>query len=98
MDQCRARSTVDQPPSPAMELTGAQPSGRSGPRLLAARWGKGGRHGDSILPSTEAWKVARRRRTSVGAPTRSVGDVGSIERRGQADGVGVFHQGRGVLL
>jgi hypothetical protein len=61
MEQCRARSTVDRPPWLAVELTGARPSGCSGPQLLAARWGKeGGRHGDSTLPSTEAWKAVRR--------------------------------------
>jgi hypothetical protein len=36
---------VDRPPWPAVELTGARPSGRYGPRLLVVRWGKeGGRH------------------------------------------------------
>jgi hypothetical protein len=62
VDQRSARSMVDRPPWPAVELTRAQPSDRSGPWLLAARWGKGGCHGDSILPSTEAWKVAHWRR------------------------------------
>jgi hypothetical protein len=61
MDQRRARSMVDRPPWPAVELTGSRPSRLSGPRRLAARWGKeGGRHGESILPSVVAWKAARR--------------------------------------
>jgi hypothetical protein len=52
---------VDHPPWLTVQLTGAQPSGRSGPWQLAVRWGKeGGRHGESILASTEAWKAARR--------------------------------------
>jgi hypothetical protein len=61
MDQRRARSMVDRPPWPTMELTGAQPSGRSGPQRLATRWEKGGYYRDSILPSTEAWEAAHRR-------------------------------------
>jgi hypothetical protein len=83
-----------------MELIGARPSGRSKPRLLAARWGKeGGRHGDSILPSTESWKTARRLCTGGGAPTQSGGNAGSIERRrGQVDGVGVFCRGGGPFI
>jgi hypothetical protein len=80
-----------------LELTKARPSGRSGPRLLAARWGKeGGRHGDSILPSIEAWKAVRRRHTGRGTSAQKGDDVGMAERRrGQADGVGVFHRGSG---
>jgi hypothetical protein len=97
VNQRRARSMVDRPPWPAVELTKARPSGRSGPRLLAARWGKeGGRHGDSILPSIEAWKAVRRRHTGRGTSAQKGDDVGMAERRrGQADGVGVFHRGRG---
>jgi hypothetical protein len=62
VDERRARSMEDWPPWSAMELTRARPSGCSEPQLLAVRWGKeGGCHGDSILPSTEAWKAAHQR-------------------------------------
>jgi hypothetical protein len=99
VDQRRARSMVDQAPWPVVELIGAQSSGRSGPRLLAARWEKeGGRHGDSILPSTEAWKTARRRRTDGGTLVQKGDIMGASERRGQADGVGVFHWGGGPII
>jgi hypothetical protein len=100
MDQRRARSTVDRPPWPAVELTRARSSGRSGTWLLAVRWGKeGGRHGNSISPSTEAWRVARRRRTSGGTLAQKGNDVGVVERRrGQADGVGVFRWGGGPFI
>jgi hypothetical protein len=61
MDQRRARSMVDRPPGPVVELTRVRPSGRFGPRQLVASWGKeGGHHGESILARTEAWKAARR--------------------------------------
>jgi hypothetical protein len=100
VDQRRARSVVDRPPWPAVELTGARPSGCSRPRLLAARWGKeGGHHEDSILPSSEAWKVVRRRRTGGGTLARMGDSVGTTERRrGQANGVGVFRRGRGPFI
>jgi hypothetical protein len=77
MDQRRAWSMVDQPPWPAVELIGAQPSSRSGPRWLAARWGKeGGHHRESILASTEAWKGD---------------DVGTVRaKRRRVGGVGIF--------
>jgi hypothetical protein len=56
VDQHRARSMVDRPSWPAVELIRARPSGRSRPWWLAARWGKeGGRHGESNLANTEAW-------------------------------------------
>jgi hypothetical protein len=89
------RVLINRPPRPTVELTRAQPSGRSGPRLLAAWWGKeGGRHGYSTLPSTEAWKAARRRCTSGGTLARKgdgVGTVGTKRRRGL--GVGIFTEG-----
>jgi hypothetical protein len=78
-----------------VELTGARPSGRSGPWLLAVRWGKeGGRHRDSTLPSTEASKAARRRRTGGGTLAEKgdgVGVVGTKRRR--VGGVGIFTGG-----
>jgi hypothetical protein len=97
VDQRRARSMVDWPAWPPMELTRARPSGRSGPRLLATRWEKeGGRHRDSILPSTEAWKAARRWRIGGGTSAQKGDNVGAAERRrGQANGVGAFHWGGG---
>jgi hypothetical protein len=96
MDQRRAWSMVDRP---AMELTRARPSSRSGPRRLAARWGKeGGRNGESILASTEAWKVARRQRTSGGTLAwkgDGVGTVGTKRRR--VGGVGIFIGGEATF-
>jgi hypothetical protein len=54
VDQRRVRSMVDWPPWPAVELTGAQPSGRFEPRRLATKWGKeGGCHRESNLAYTE---------------------------------------------
>jgi hypothetical protein len=76
---------VDRPPWPAVELTGARLSGRSEPRWLAARWGKEGWcHEESILASTEAWKVERRRCTDSGASAwkdDGVGTMGTKRRR-----------------
>jgi hypothetical protein len=60
MDQRQARTMVDQPPWTVVELTGAQPSCRSGPQRLAVRWGKGVHHRESNLTNTEAWKAASR--------------------------------------
>jgi hypothetical protein len=59
----QARSMVDQPPWPVVELTGARPSGCSMPQRLAVRWGKGGCHRESNLVNTKVWKAARRRHT-----------------------------------
>jgi hypothetical protein len=85
----------DRPPWPALEITGARPSDRSRPRLLAVRWGKeGGHHRDSTLPSTEAWKAGRRRLTGGGTSARKgdvMGAVGTKRRR--VGGVGIFTGG-----
>jgi hypothetical protein len=93
VDQRRARSMVDRPPWPAVELTGAWPSGCSGPRRLVVRWGKeGARHGESNLANIEAWKVARRRRTSGKMSAQKGGDVGIVRaKRRSVGGVGVFN-------
>jgi hypothetical protein len=83
---------VDRPPWPAVELTGARPSGRSEPwrrggekKEGATRLGKeGGCHEESILASTEAWKVERRRCTGSGASAwkdDGVGTMGTKRRR-----------------
>jgi hypothetical protein len=55
MDQCRAWSTVDQPPWPSIELDGAWPSGRSVARWLTGGGATGrGVHGESISGLTGA--------------------------------------------
>jgi hypothetical protein len=52
-DQRRKRSTVDQPPWPAIELDGARPSGRCGARWLTGGGTTGrGVHGKSISSLT----------------------------------------------
>jgi hypothetical protein len=82
---------VDRSPWLAMELTGAQPSGRSGARWLAARRGKeGGHHRDSIFPSTEAWEAARRWRTCIGASAQKGNDAGMVGSKRKVGGVGIF--------
>jgi hypothetical protein len=95
VDQRRARSMVDRPPWPAVELTGAQPSSRSGPRRLAAMWGKqGGNHGDSIFPSTEAWKAVRRWCTDGRSLARKGDGVGAVgTKRRRVGGVGILTGG-----
>jgi hypothetical protein len=99
VDHRRARCMVDRPPWPEVELTGARPSGCFGPQLLASRWGKeGGCHGDSILPSTESWKAARRRQTSGGTLAWKGDGVGMVgtKRRGVGS-VGIFTGGRAAF-
>jgi hypothetical protein len=86
---------MDQPPWPVVELTGARPSGRSGPRRLAMRWGKeGGHHGKSNLANTEAWKAARRWRTGGGTSAQKGDGVGAMRTKRRSVGrVGVFTEG-----
>jgi hypothetical protein len=86
---------VDRPSGPAVELTRAQPSGRSEPWRLAVRWGKeGGHHGDSILPSTMALKAARRRCTGGGTLAKNGDDVGTVRtKRNRVGGVVIFTGG-----
>jgi hypothetical protein len=95
VDQRRARSMEERQPWLAMELTGAQPSGHSGPWRLAARWGKeGGRHEESNLANTEAWKAARRQRTGGGTLAQKGGGVSAVRaKRIRVGGVGVFTEG-----
>jgi hypothetical protein len=90
-----AQSMVDRPPWPIVELTEARPSGRSGPRRLTVRWGKeGGCHGESILASIEAWKVARRRRTGGGTSAQKGDGVGTVgTKRRRVGGVGIVTGG-----
>jgi hypothetical protein len=77
VDQRQAWSMVDRPPWPAVELTRARPSGRSGPRRFAVRWGKeGGRHRESNLANIESWKAVGRRHISGGTSTQKGGGVG----------------------
>jgi hypothetical protein len=98
VDQRRAQSMVDRPPWPAVELTGAQPSGCSGPQRLAVRWGKGGHQGESNLANTEAWKAARRRRTGSKTLARKGGIEGIVRaKRRSVGGVGVFTEGRAAI-
>jgi hypothetical protein len=99
LDQRRARCMVDRPPWPALELTGARPSGCSGPRWLATRWGKeGGHHEDSILPSTEAWKAVRRRHTGGGTSAQMGDGVGTVgTKRTRVRGLGIFTGGRAAF-
>jgi hypothetical protein len=85
---------VDQSPWLAVEHNGVWRSGRSGAWLLAARWGKGGRHGDSTLPNTEAWKAARRRRTGGETSARKGDGVGTVgTKRRRVGGVRIFTNG-----
>jgi hypothetical protein len=72
---------------------------RPGPRWrLAARVAmQRGRGGVTGEPLTGVWSTVRRRRDGCRALARKGDSVGTTER-GQADGVGVFHWGRGVLL
>jgi hypothetical protein len=90
---------VDRPPWPAVELTGAQPSGRSEPRRLAVRGGKeGGHQGESNLANTEAWKATRRQ--CIGS--RTLAQKGGIQgvmraKRRSVGGVGVFTEGRAAI-
>jgi hypothetical protein len=95
VDQRRAWSMVDRPPWPAMELTRAQPSGRSGPRRLTAGWGKEeGRHGESNLANIKAWKVARRWQTGGGTSAQKGDGVGAVRaKRRSVGGVGLFTLG-----
>jgi hypothetical protein len=95
VDQHKARSMVDRSPWPAVELTGAWPSSRSGSWQLAVRRGKeGGRHGDLILPNTEAWEVARGRRIDGGASAQNGDDMGAVgNRRRGVGGMGSFTGG-----
>jgi hypothetical protein len=76
-------------------LTGARPSGRSGPRRLAVRRGKEGRrHGECNLANTEAWKAVRGWLTSGGVLARKGGGEGTVRaKRRSAGGVGVFTEG-----
>jgi hypothetical protein len=62
----------------------------------APGWGKeGGRHGESNLANTEAWKAARRRRTGGGTLARRGDDVGAVKaKRRSVGGVGVCGGGR----
>jgi hypothetical protein len=96
MDQPRVWSMVDQPPWLVVELTGARPSGRSGPQRLAVRWGKeGGRHKKSNLANTEAWKAARRWHTGGGTSAQKGDGVGAMRTKRRSIGrVGVFTEGR----
>jgi hypothetical protein len=88
------RSRVDRPPWPAVELTGARPSSRSGPRWLAARYRKeGGQHEESILASTKAPKVARRQCTGDGTSAWKSDDVGAVGTKRRVGGVGIFTGG-----
>jgi hypothetical protein len=61
----------------------------------APGWGKeGGRHGESNLANTEAWKAARRRLTGSGASARKGDGVGMVRaKRRSVGGVGVFTEG-----
>jgi hypothetical protein len=85
---------------PWRRLTEAQLSGRSGPWWLAARVAtRRGQCSATGEPLTGAWTTMRRRHDGGGASAQKGDGVGMAERRrGQADGVGVFHQGGGVLL
>jgi hypothetical protein len=79
---------------PRRWLARARPSDCSEPRRLAARVatrrGRGGTNGE---PLTGAWTTVRRRRDGGGASAWKGDDVGATKRRrGQADGVGVFHR------
>jgi hypothetical protein len=79
---------------PALELIGARPSGRSRPRRLAARWGnERGHHEEFNLASVEAWKAAKRQRTSGGTSARKGGEVGAVRAKRSVGGVGVFTEG-----
>jgi hypothetical protein len=61
-------STVDSPRGRRQELAGAWPSGRSGPRRLAARVETGrARRSATGGPLTRARMTMRRRRTDSGA-------------------------------
>jgi hypothetical protein len=61
-------STMDSPRGRRQELAGAWPSGRSGPRRLAARVETGrARRGATGRPLTRARMTVRRRRTDDGA-------------------------------
>jgi hypothetical protein len=85
---------------PRQWLTGARPSGHSEPRQLAVRAAtRRGRGGATGEPLTGAWTTARRRRDGGGASAQKGNGVGVAERRrGQADGVRVFHQGGGPCI
>jgi hypothetical protein len=95
VDQRRAQSMVDRPPWPAVELTGARPSGLSRPQWLATRWGKeGGHHRESNLSNTEAWKAARRWHIDGGTLAQKGSGVGAVRaKRRSVGGVGVFTKG-----
>jgi hypothetical protein len=59
---------------------------------VATRRGRGGMTGE---PLTGAWTTVRQRRDDDSASARKGDGVGMAERRGQADGVGVFNRGGG---
>jgi hypothetical protein len=65
VDQRRARSMVDRPARPAMELPRAWPSGRSGPRQLLARWGN-----DEELVGVRFWSSPKTERRRGGGAVR----------------------------
>jgi hypothetical protein len=98
VDQRRAWSMVDQPPCLAVELNRARPSDRSGPRWPAARWGKGGPHGDSILRCSKAWTTTRRRHTGGGTLARNGNVMGTVRtKRGRVGGLRIFTGGRAAF-
>jgi hypothetical protein len=66
MDHGSGQFTMDQRHGHDGELVGAPAPGRFQPRGPNASWGKErGCYGGSILPITEAWEAARRRRTEA---------------------------------
>jgi hypothetical protein len=77
---------------PRWRLVGARPSGRDGGHAKGVRR----RDRESL---TGARTTVRRRRAGGGASAQKGDSVGMAERRrGQADGVGVFHRGGGGVL
>jgi hypothetical protein len=85
---------VDRPPWPSVVLTRSWPSGSSGPRRLATRWGKeGGRHGESVLASTEAWKAVRRQSTDNETSAQKGDNMGMVRAKRRVGGVGIFTGG-----
>jgi hypothetical protein len=59
------------------------------------RWGnERGHHGEFNLASVEAWKAAKRQRTSGGTSARKGGDVGAVRAKRSVGGVGVFTESK----
>jgi hypothetical protein len=86
------RSTMDYPRGRWQGLTGAHPSGRSGPRWLATRVETGrARRGATGGLLIGARLTARRRRTDSGASVPSGHGAGAIEEgRRRGEGVRCF--------